>query len=299
VNELLENSFAYLSRRVMASPWLPTLQFHGGDYSRPRVVKTVAVPALVGASLLSASTGSAGRQAAEKIAHFLMAEREDNWRWRFFGRGSDIHADVDDTAFMLAFLAELGGDVDHATRVRDLECCLTDDGTFFTWFDRPSSENTVDWVSNVNVLYYLYLVGQGRDIVEQFVSRALEASDCWKASPYYGDPLQGLYFCSRLWRRFGPSWLERFRSVIKSRLAETLSTCDTAFRHVLAAAAWANFGFGWHNPQPRAWASADGSYPVGSIFNHRRTDLSYGSAELTAALLVESVGSQCDGGSEQ
>lgn len=130
----------------------------------------------------------------ERSLQFLRQERSPDGLWRFFGRESNIDADIDDT---FAALAALRHDPEVMASLPDILWRLhglrEDSGLYRTWFTR--AEPRCDLTVNANLLMYLSLLGAAcglREALHSALVRALRLRQL-PISRYYLSPATLLF----------------------------------------------------------------------------------------------------------
>lgn len=198
-----------------ASPWLraQNLELIPADY-RSWFVRSVA-------------------RVRQRIRAFIAWQRESNGVWRFFGRGSGMDPDSDDTSCAATVLLEsvsARSDRWLQQQVHALRGFRSAKGIYYTWIgcnqrpyngldehDRPIG---FDRIVNANVLRYLALVGEDVGDLVAYLLSEVAAADFRTGSPYYPHPLCFFYMLARTWRQAQLPGMAEFSS---SLIAQILS----------------------------------------------------------------------------
>jgi hypothetical protein len=172
----------------------------------------------------------------QRCRDFLKAEREPSGLWRYFGRGSVIAADVDDTACCLLVLPPDGSEsaiLDRILRNSDTE------GSILTWFldrgDEPPYRNGVDAAVNANVYMLLRQRGIEPPAILGQLLECLFRRHFLQGTAYYPSPFYFLYALSRVSdhlnsevvARIEKEALELLTSPRVTGVMETAQACST------------------------------------------------------------------------
>jgi hypothetical protein len=213
---------------------------------------------------------------------FLRSERESSGLWRYFGRGSVIAADVDDTACCLLALPP------DAAESAILERILSNreaDGPVLTWFldrsDGPPYRNVFDPAVNANLCMLLRQQGVDAPAILGFLQEYLFQRQFLNGTAYYPSPFYFLYAFSRVADQLGPQVLKRIESEVLDLLTsrreagvlEIAQACSvlafcgapsTVLRPLLQRILAAQRADGGWSPEPLAWAMNRARYYYGS-----------------------------------
>lgn len=244
-------------------------------------------------------------QTTQHAVRFLLNEMEQNGLWRFFGRNSHIHFDIDVVCCVLASLKEWGVKLDYDAQASLLLKYRNDQGLFYTWIldvDPPfeKEDNNIDWVVNANALFFYSLLCQSLPEVEQYLIEVVETNTFQQRSPYY-DPTFAFIYC--VTRAYADGCNSRLCSAI-ARIKDYLlysKSMDKLYgdpaQNVLAIAGLLNCG-GKTTDSKQAMEhlvsmqGEDGGWPIG-IFHtggpYTEYGVAYGSRELTTAIALESM----------
>lgn len=155
-----------------------------------------------------------------RCQEFLRSERESSGLWRYFGRGSVIAADVDDTACCLLALppdASESAVIDRILANRDA------DGLVLTWFvDRaggPPYRNILDPAVNANVYMLLCQRGVNAPAILGFLREYLFQQQFINGTAYYLSPFYFLYAFSRVADHLDPEVVKRIETEVLDLLA--------------------------------------------------------------------------------
>ena len=307
VLEALLAGFDFLRRSQLPSGEFPTFRWRLGSDDRPEYVKTVFITSTVLHCLTRLGHILDTSRMTERAIRFVLDEAE-NGLWRFFGRSSRIHFDVDTTCSSLASLWENGCRTDYEASAGFLLRYRNRSGAFNTWIldaDPPfrKTDNIVDWVVNANVLFFYGLLNWQLPRTENYVICLARSHQLNRRSPYYTSPLAFGYFLSRA-----------YKDGHNLRLAQTASSVEElVFRWgknvmssplyaSLSAATLINFGTGNRSPALRDletilitqlidFAKLE-ELPLEPLFDDgpvMRHQTLYGSQSLTMAILLEAL----------
>lgn len=156
------------------------------DGIHPRIVFGTA---MVSRILQEARLGPAADRIVAAANRFLIAEREESGVWRYFGKGSLIPADVDDTAYCLMALGPAAdGRVIEDVLLRNVD----EAGRMRTWLTEPGAARVhravIDAAVNANVLTLLRSRGVEASGLAQFLKAHLAGPESLKGSWYYPSP---------------------------------------------------------------------------------------------------------------
>jgi hypothetical protein len=158
-------------------------------------LRSIFGTAFVARTLMRYERNERAQRALERARDFLRAERDTNGLWRYFGKGSHIYPDADDTAYALLVLPSQADDIiviDAILKNRDRS------GAVLTWFhDRPRrfrrARNVVDAVVNANVYTLLCDRARSVDDLRTYLEGVLFEGSFSAGTPYYPSPLFFLY----------------------------------------------------------------------------------------------------------
>lgn len=300
----LHGGFAYVGEHQLPSGEFPTYCSEFEDMRAPAYVKSVSLTILVASSLTSLPPALASQRAIRPAIAWLLAEREGDMTWRFFGKESRIVPDLDDVTYALALLKQNNVKLRYGNFARQLLKYRNNEGVFYTWFPEKGEDNNVDWVTNSNVLFLYALLGRRVPEVESYLAEIIRGRRFLCPSHYYHTPYSFVYFFSRL---YANGMQVVFKSVVPA-LREFL--CEqggvhnrlSALEVAMAAVAFQNLGIAGQELDATvssvlAFQDRDGGWPMASAFRHRTIDRFYGSRELSAAVATEALAKYAAGGS--
>jgi len=198
----LEKGIYFLYQRQMSSGEFPTTMWQISKENDSSYVKSVFATTFVLHSLKSVKNFGYVENMSQQAIRFLLGEMEYYGLWRFYGKKSNIHFDIDDTCCALAALREWNIEMDYNTIASELLKYRNDRGIFNTWIldvDPPfeKRDNNVDWVVNANALFFYSLLDQRLAEVEQYLLRVVETDTFKRPSYYYYSPLCFIYCLTR------------------------------------------------------------------------------------------------------
>lgn len=291
----VEGGLRFLALVEQRSGEIPLNCSEHADLRVERPVRTIAGSLMAGHCLAGVPGASS---LVERIVRYVLDQREEQMIWRFFGKGSGIVPDLDDTAYALALLHKAGVDLPYYDYAEQLLKWRTQDGVFHTWFPEKGGQNNVDWVSNCNILYFLSLLGIRVPEVEAFLNSVVGEELFVRGSPYYDTPYQFAYFLGRLHRLMNPSPLtdsaQKVANLICTRWLASDKNEANGPRSVLA-----EVGVLLCSGSSSHWrACADsilltqqenGSWPSAVVFRHRSKEVYYGSRAVSTCLALEGL----------
>lgn len=268
-------------------------------------VKSVFLTSFVLHSLRHVKTFAHVEKIGQQTIKFLLNEMGNNGLWRFYGKKSYIHFDLDTTCCVLAALKEYGIEMDYNTIASRLLRYGKAEGVFNTWVldvDPPfeKKDNNVDWVVNTNALFFYSLLNQHLPRVEQYLLRVVETESFKQRSPYYDSPFCFIYCLTRAYADGHNLKLKPAMAEIKDYLlgikAEN-KLYDSPLQSALAT-------IGLLNCSREVSESAqaieyllstqrkDGGWPMGAFFTggpYEEYRILYGSEELTTGIALEAI----------
>jgi len=166
-------SVELLFQHQLPSGELPLFVSEKPDEYPGRYTKTLFLTAFQ-AALHADIPNATVRFVTQRSQRFLLQERSSDGLWRFFGRGSNIDADIDDTFAALCALRN-----DKAIReslpgvIRQVRSLQDTSGLYRTWFTRAIP--TCDLTVNANLLMFLSFLGVDVSAQERLRSALLRA----------------------------------------------------------------------------------------------------------------------------
>jgi hypothetical protein len=185
----IDHALAYLESQQLPSGEFLVLRGRIRELSDGVELRSIFGTALVARALMRHTGNDRANRALERARAFLRAEREPNGLWRYFGRGSSIPPDADDTACALLVLPPDPDDrlvMEALLRNRDRS------GAVRTWFlgrfDRRR-RNIVDAVVSANVYTLLCERSVPAPTLRDYLEMVLFQRGFSSGSPYYPSPL--------------------------------------------------------------------------------------------------------------
>ena len=291
IENVINKGLAFIEKHQLSSGEIPTLRADNINMQNAVYVKTVTITFLVIWALQYLKNFPKAKSIIQRGIDFLLSEKENGMVWKFFGKGSEITPDLDDTASILAVLKENNISIDYEKYAKKLIKIRNENGLFYTWFPEKGKGNNVDWVVNANVLYFFQTMGIRIPEVEGYLVEVAKKGLFKKGSLYYHSPYAFGYFVSKLYYEF--NLLEATRTPLIEFVIDnykTLNCIDLA----LGAVTLLNFGFKGKEldlmiKKILNTQMSDGGWGVGTIFKHRTKEIYYGSRELTTGVALESL----------
>ncbi len=168
------------------------------------------------AALILSCLNEAGNARAsiikEKLARFLLAQKNENWSFNYWVRNAKESLempypdDLDDTFCALAALSAYNPASIQAPALARIISLLTfmeetEGGPYRTWItpkNTPREWLDVDLAVNANIGYFLSLQDVDLPKIISFTEKAIDAEKY--SSPYYPSAYQVVYFISRFYR---------------------------------------------------------------------------------------------------
>jgi len=280
------------SAKEAALAWISTRQTRAGGYdvlvstdpklSSAMEVRCVFETATVARLLQPWASREDIAKTLRRCQDFLRSEREPSGLWRYFGRGSVIAADVDDTACCLLALPPDSSESGILARILfNREA----DGPVRTWFldrgDDPPYRNGVDPAVNANLYMLLRQRGVDAPAILGFLQEYLFQRQFLNGTTYYASPFYFLYAFSRVADHLRPEVVKRIASEVLDLLTSrreagvleiaqacsALASCgapSTVLRPLLQRILAAQLSDGGWSPEPLAWAMNRARYYYGS-----------------------------------
>jgi hypothetical protein len=236
----------------------------------------------------------------ERGRGYLQATMELGWAWRFYGPGTHLPLDWDDTACSLVALADPGV---WKLALRHRAAYRRADGWHWTWMldmaprDGRVKKNDIDPVVNANVLFWLARAG----VDDKKLARNLQTWVTWgeflKTTIYYDSPFPFAYCLSRA-ATDGPvpALNGAVQQVAEGLIAlrEEQTGWGNALWNALALVTLLNAGYWEHEvvqltvERLLEMQQPDGGWPNAPFFPGQ-PGLFYGSRELTTAIALEGL----------
>lgn len=242
---------------------------------------------------------------SQHAINFLLDEMENNGLWRFYGKKSYIHFDIDTTCCVLAALKEWGIKMDYYAIASKLLEYRNAQGVFNTWIlnvDPPfeKKDNNVDWVVNANALFFYSLLGQSLPDVGRYLIRVVEIDAFKQRSPYYDSPFCFIYCLTRAYAdgnamKLRPA-IAKIKDCLLSIKADDKLHSDT-LQSALATVGLLNCSEGSAKSARLieyllSMQRREGGWSTGIFFTegpYTEHHIVYGSDELTTAIALEAI----------
>lgn len=242
------------------------------------------------------------KKIAKKARIFLRNEKRESGLWRF---APEISFDIDCTCCVSAVLKEWGEkEIDYELIAQKLLNNRGSNNFLKTWiFDDDTldltNQNDVDWVVNVNVLFFYSLINKSLPTVEDKILQIVQKGIFKKQSTYYPS-LSGIYCLTRTYADAHNEKLQPAIEIIKKYLLKnrfdllkddlslilillSLLNCDTStdstdhlFKHLLMNQ---KFNGGW----------SKGAFFHAFPPNEIQIGKKWGSEALTTAFALEAI----------
>lgn len=305
VVESIRKGIGFLENRQLPSGEFATMRWEKPRVDAASYMKSVFVTSFILHSLRSVKNFTQVDEIGQRAIGFLLGEMESNGIWRFFGKNSYIHFDVDVICSILASLKEWKIEMDYHSQAPQLLKYRDDQGLFYTWIldrDPPfeKEDNNIDWVVNANVLFFYSLVDWPLPEVEQYLIHIVETGAFQQRSPYYDSPFAFIYCLTRAYADGCNSRLDSAVTKIRDYLlhvkAENKSYGDP-LENALAAVGLLNCGCKTiESTQAIRYLLSiqeeDGGWPIGVFHTggpYTEYHIAYGSKELTTAIALEAI----------
>jgi hypothetical protein len=229
---------------------------------------------------------------------------EKDGLWRFYGKQSYIHFDIDTTCCVLAGLKEWGIRLNYKAIASNLLGHRNAEGIFNTWIldiDPPfeKKDNNIDWVVNANALFFYSLLNQHLPKVEQYLLKVVETESFKQRSLYYNSPMCFIYCFTRVYAdghnlKLKPA-IARIKDYLSSDKAQRKSY-DSPLQLALATVGLLNCseevsGSKHSIKHLLSMQRKNGGWSIGGFFTGGpfAPHLTYGSEEVTTAIALEAI----------
>lgn len=157
--------------------------------------------------------------------------------------------------------------------------------------DGPS--NTTDPVACVNVLHLFYANGRGQELSRtlDWVLKVLKHRAYADGSLYYLGPEPFLYFLSRLFHFLPAATRTSVLPLLQRRISERLGAPGDALALGMRIVASARVGLlaSADLGRLKGLQEADGSWPVGWMYNYGGSGIKFGNKRLTTAVALQAI----------
>lgn len=298
IYEAMRRGISFIKKAQMPSGELPTRISSHDDMKDSQYIKTIAMALLVASSLVPVKIlFDDANQIIGKCVEFILNEMEDDKKFKFFGKDSDIIPDLEDTTYALTLLLENGIDLDYDSLANEMLQYRTNEGIFYTWF--KENDYKIDWVTNTNILYF-YNNNMGIRVleVEYYLKNVIHNKSFEDSSLYYKNPFSFIYFFTRLCSDDVMNVFKNEIPILIDFLLDKFSDNDgwsNPLNNILATTSLINCGYDGEilNRAVKMVIDEqekDGGWQIGQIFNHRSINFAYGSRELSTSLAIEGLG---------
>lgn len=301
----LRQGVSFLSKKQHLSGEFSTRVWEKFKINDSSYVKTLFPTSFVLHSLKHVEKYVQVEKIVQRAAKFLLGEMEENGLWRFYGKKSYIHFDLDTTCCILASLKEWCVDLDFEVLSFNLLKYRNAKSIFDTWIldvypPFEKKDNNVDWVVNANVLFFYSLLDLCLPEVEQYLNRVVETETFKQRSPYYDSPFCFIYCLTRAYADGRNPKLSPAIAKIKNYLLsfkEENKLHDDVLESALATVGILNCGGDVTEASPAieyllSMQKNDGGWPMGIFFTggpYTEYRIVYGSEELTTAIALEAI----------
>jgi len=237
----------------------------------------------------------------ERGIEYLLSECESPGIWRFFGRGSHMLPDLDDTCCALVILKkfQMSG-IDFSYASQHMLQFRDHSGVFYTWMNLPPDNNDVDPVVNSNALFFYSLIDKDLQDVKNYLINIIQEialNGTSFRSSYYLSLSSLLYTISRaitFQKAMMPGSSDTIELSVKKLLSEVPKNNDVLDTALILSASL-NLGMIDKHAKVRLVSilrqqNLDGSWNAIPFFKEGQgIDIYYGSPELTTALCLEAL----------
>lgn len=305
IKVVLKNGLSFLCNRQLPSGEFPTMTWERPNMQNASYVKSVFLTSFVLHSLRQVENLPNVGVMGQKAINFLLGETENNGIWRFHGKKSYIHFDIDTTCCVLAALKEWEVEMDYYAIASRLLRYRNVQGVFNTWIldiDPPfeKKDNNVDWVVNANALFFYSLLGKRLPEVEQYLLKVVETETFKQRSTYYDSPFSFIYCLTRTYANGHNLELKTAIAKIKDYLLSIRA--DDKLHSDMLQSALSTVGLlncgedGAESSRAIEYLLSvqrrDGGWPMGIFFlggPYLGYHIAYGSEGLTTAIALEAI----------
>lgn len=305
IKKSLKHGLEFLSKEQLPSGEFPMTRWNRNNKKEVSYVKTVFLTPFILHSLLHIKKYANVEKICDLALNFLIREMEQNGLWRFFGKKSYIHFDLDTTCCTLAALKEYNIEMDYQLIATQLLTYRNMNGIFNTWIldiDPPfkKEDNIIDWVVNANVLYFYSLLNYDLTGVEKYLKEVVETEKFMQRSPYYDSPFCFAYCLTRIYSNGCNSRLKDSINKINAFLnnIDFENECQiSSLDYVFLTAGKFNCNENFNNIEESIkfllnMQNRDGGWPIDIFFTegpYTNYSIVYGSRLLTTAITLEVI----------
>ena len=299
----IRKGYLFLLSKQLNSGEFPTTRTKKISMENASYIKSIFLTTFVLHSLSQLKNVFPIDDTVQNATKFLLSEKEGEGFWRFFGKGTHLPLDLDDTCCALSALFENGVELEYRAIANKLLNYRDNKRIFYTWIPdrylpKTSSyfENDIDWVVNANILFFFSLIKIPIPEVTNYLCNIVEKEDFEDGSIYYYSPFSFIYCLSRAYADGGSIGLKPILKKIKNYLLNkqnVVGEWGNTLENAMATVSLINFGYegsevdGAINNLLKA-QKADGGWP-NSAFFAGVPELFYGSRELTTAIAIEAL----------
>lgn len=300
----IRKGISFLLSKQLNSGEFPTTRAKKISMENASYIKSIFLNTFVLYSLSQLKNVFPINEIVQNATKFLLNEKEGEGFWRFFGKGTHLPLDLDDTCCALSDLFINGVELEYKTIADYLLNYRDKRGIFYTWIldrylPKTSSyfENDIDWVVNANTLFFFSLIKIPIPEVTNYLCNIVEKEDFKDGSIYYYSPFSFIYCLSRAYADGGAISLKPILGKIKSYLLNKQDTngmwSGNILENAMATVGLINCGH----------KGIEIDRAINSLLKARKADkgwsnsaffagvpeLFYGSRELTTAITIEAL----------
>jgi len=301
----LQKGIQFLVDKQMHSGEFATLNWKQNNVESASYVKSVFFTSFILHSLKYSKKSITVKIISQNALNFLSNEMEINGFWRYSGKGSFIHFDMDTTSSVLSSVKEWGIELDYQTLASSLLKYRNKQGLFYTWIldtEQPftKKDNNIDWVVNANILFFYSLMNIPLPKVEKYLIHIVKSGKFKKRSPYYDSPFTFIYCLTRVYSDGNNSRIISIIPKIRDYLRNIINENKSFYsqlENALVAVSLLNCGY--TNIELRLTLKyllnlqrKDGGWSMGSFHTggpYLGYDTFYGSDALTTAIALEAI----------
>ncbi len=299
----IREGISFLLTNQLISGEFSTTRAEKNDMKNSSCIKSIFFTTFVLHSLNQLKNDFPINETVRNAIKFLLNEKEGEGFWRFFGKGTHLPLDLDDTCCALSALFENNVELEYRTIANCLLNYRDNKGVFYTWIlDRYSPkthnelENDIDWVVNANVLFFFSLIKMPIPEVVDYICNIVKEKVFEDGSIYYYSPFGFIYCLSRAYADGEAVGLKPILEKIKNYLLNKQNVAGewgNTLENAMASVSLINCGYKGIEVD-RAINNllkaqrADGGWPNGAFFAGV-PELFYGSRELSTAIVIEAL----------
>ena len=225
--------------------------------------------------------------------NYLVAHQEKDFTWRFFGKGSKIVADIDDTIVILSSLQKAHILLNYSDLLSSFLQNRTSEGIFYTWFPDKGESNNIDWVVNANVYLFYKKAGFNLPNVKEYLIDIVKKKKYKSGSLYYHSHYYFLYIISEIYL-LDNDFNEISNDIIGELSIDSLNENHNLTFFCLKVLTLYNLKYSKihtfdKNIDNLLDIIENKAVMPYSIFRHRSINKYYGSEALTSAILLKTI----------